>query len=213
MNKDDLLEIYKNARNEASDLNVEELLKAINNSKNDYLENKTLKIIAEEIVEEVFKLPAHAYTHEKKLMICDTLKIYRYVGAVNELRFGVFIKAYRAKEFTSLDPNVPARPIHSVPIVGTLLSVRFGEKGVYLSILKYRARNRLASIIYDNYTIFQVLTPDERLILSAYNMLETGNTSLPDDSDIDCSTVGNDYGDDGDNDTVTTFDTLDTSAT
>lgn len=203
MNKNELLEIYENARNEASDLNVDELLSAINNSKNDYLENKTLKMIAEEIAEEVFKLPEHAYSDEKKLMICDTLKIYRYISAVNELRIGVFVKAYRSKEFVNIDPDAELRPINSIPIVGTLLSIKFGEKGVYLSILKYRMRNRFANILYDNYTIFQVLTSDEQLILTAYNMLETGNNILPDDSDID----------DGDNDTITTFDTFDTSAT
>ena len=75
---DELQEIIKKAQKENSlfsTVDVEKLLDAIENKKNDYLENKSLQDIIDEVFNVLVLLPIDKYKVED---LCNRLSEYRY---------------------------------------------------------------------------------------------------------------------------------------
>tara|TARA_B100001093_G_scaffold443959_1_gene446634 strand:+ start:927 stop:1406 length:480 start_codon:yes stop_codon:yes gene_type:complete len=147
----DINELFKQAKNDPSllsNINIDELLNDTDDVKNDYLQNKTIDNIQEDVydsLEEVFKIDEDIVIH------MDKLRDYRVVDEVSELHNGKHIRWIR-KGTTKLTNG------------GIVVEVKFIENGI--NVLCKNAMHKFIKIKYDECIIFQKLTIDEQIILT-----------------------------------------------
>lgn len=147
----DINELFKQAKNDPSllsNINIDELLNDTDDVKNDYLQDKTIDNIQEDVydsLEEVFK------TDEDILVHVDKLRDYRLVDEVSELHNGKHIRWIR-RGTTKLTNG------------GIVVEVKFIENGI--NVLCKNAMHKFIKIKYDDCIIFQKLTIDEQIILT-----------------------------------------------
>ena len=95
----DIYEIFENAIKDPdllSPLDIDKLLQSLENEKNEYLANKTIKTIVEEVYDVIneFDIPK-----EQKLSYCQRLSDFRFVNNINELHKGKYIQYIRVANF------------------------------------------------------------------------------------------------------------------
>jgi hypothetical protein len=134
-----------------STLNMDEILKSIQNEKHDYLENKSLKTISAEIYHQLNVFP-------NVLELCDKLKEYFLVNELAEFRKSHHIRFIKKNGDNKLH------------VGGILLDINQGENGMYLSLLAFG--KRFIRVKIDDYIFFQKLTPDEKIIILSFDYLE-----------------------------------------
>jgi len=150
-------EILQNALNDPSlfsKLDINELLDNIENKKNDYLENKTMETISQDVFDVVSKI--QYISMEARRDICDRLVGYRYVDEIRELYKGKHVRWITRKG--------------ALTNGGIVVNINFTDGGT--NVLCKNAQNRFISYKFDECTTFQKLSADEQLILMVYSHLE-----------------------------------------
>ena len=155
-------EIFENAMKDPSlfsTLDIENLLDSIENTKNDYLENKTTESIAKEILYVIRELKT---SKEKQKELCEKLIGYRYVDEIHELHKGKYIRWIR----------IPTKQgdIPTLTNGGIVVNLKFMDNGV--QVVCKNAVNRFIQYKYDDCLTFQKLSTEEQLLLMAYDHLE-----------------------------------------
>jgi hypothetical protein len=167
--KIDINELFVNAMKDPtlfSTMDVEKLLESIENDKNDYLQNKSMKTITQEIYETVQKL---RLSQETKLEYCQKLIGYRLVDDVHELHVGKHVRWIResSKEKALTNGLAPAQVLTNGGIVTT---IKFLDNGT--QILCKSSGQRFIQFKFDECIIFQKMSLEEQLIMMAYDYLE-----------------------------------------
>ena len=162
--ENNIQDIFENAKKDSSllnTINIDELLNAIENDSTDYLENKTLHSISNEIFNTINTFEC---SEERKKDLCEKLIDYRLVNEIYELHKGKPIKAIKLNHSneTTYQPKIS--------IVGFALDIKFLDNGTHILCLNYA--RRLLQYKFDNYLTFQKLSDDERLILMAYEHIQ-----------------------------------------
>lgn len=193
--KIDISEIFKNALNDPelfSTLDIDNLLTSFENEKSDYLENKTIKSVAEEIYEKIneFDIPK-----ETKLSYCSKLNEYRFVNNIHELHKGKYVRYIRLpqnnikEKIDFFDDTDDDSDEESNEIIeqnkntgklmqgGIVINIQFTNYGIYITLLSkpsfyFRLR-------YDNFYFFQKLTMNEQLILMLWGTYGATDPTVP----------------------------------
>ena len=137
-------------------MDVEKLLKALENEENSKFLNLTTKRINEMKQEILSEL--HLSKEEIKDLM-QKLKEYAYVDEMNELRYGAFIRWIPIK-----DPD----NVHLTP-GGILCEINVTDNGVGLTCKNFA--RKYYRIKMDECLVFQKLTSQEQVLLSALDHL------------------------------------------
>jgi len=142
-----------------AEIDIEELLRSVNNEKHDYLENKTLDTILDENICAIktLKLP-----REETKNICNRLVGYRYVENLYELHKGKHIRWIRSDNKKLTNGAI-------------ILDVKFFDNGSH--ILCRNAQHRLFQVKFNDCMVFQKLSTGEQLILMAYEHMRAIDVS------------------------------------
>jgi hypothetical protein len=147
-----LLNDYKQDPSLESSLDMNEVLKAVENTKHDFLDNKTLDSISQEKMEVIQSLE----TPKKiKKEYFDKLAEYMFVDEIHELQRGKYIRWIR-----KINPGV-------ITNGGILVDIKFLDKGTYI-VIKPPSMPRFIQYKFDDCFTFQKLGYEEQLILTAY---------------------------------------------
>ena len=150
--------VYEDAMKDPSllsSLNVDELIDTLENDKNDYLENKTLKKITNEIYEVTKEIFSSTDVHKQ---ICLKLVGYRNVDELHELHKGKHIRWIR-------------RGTNKLTNGGIVVDIKFLDTGTH--ILCMNSMQKFIQYKFDDCISFQKLSQTEQLILMAYEYAET----------------------------------------
>lgn len=162
----DIENIFKNAKKDPellANIDIDELLNAIENETTDYLENKTLKGISHEIFTCLSKIGC---SQEMIQQYCEKLIGYRLVNELYELHKGKLVKTI--KIFDEKNPEIAPEP--SLKMQGKVCSIKFMNNGTYILCIGFP--KRYMQYKFDHHLTFQKLSDDEQLILMAYEQIE-----------------------------------------
>jgi hypothetical protein len=137
-----------------SNINIDELLKTLENDKHDYLENKTTDIITSEIYNKIKELN---FSIEKQDEFCNKLIGYRFIDELRELHKGKQIRWISMKNQNLLTNG------------GIVVNIKFLDNGTY--IVCKNAANKFMQFNFDDCIIFQKMSTEEQLILLAYDYI------------------------------------------
>ena len=150
MDIDAIFEKVKNDTSLFSQIDIEELLKNINDDKHDYLDNKTLSDILDENIKII-------RSNGLPLDLCNRLAGYRYVENLYELHKGKHIRWIRNDN----------KKLTNGAIV---MDVKFLDNGCH--ILCRNAQHKIFQVKFNESIIFQKLSIGEQLILMAYEHVQ-----------------------------------------
>jgi len=161
MDANELALMVRNAKKEQllyATVDVDNLLQSLEKESHEYLENKSFKTIAEDIINELRSL---SIREDEIPALCNKLNEYFIVKNIHEFRKSHFIR-YIKKGETKLYNG------------GILVNVYKSNKGdkeiTYVKLLIFG--NRFITIRLDDYVFFQKLTPDEKIILLSFDYIE-----------------------------------------
>jgi hypothetical protein len=163
--KIDVHEIFENALKDPelfSTLDIEQLLDSIENDKNDYLENKTMNLVTEDIFKLIINLKLQSKDVEE---ICQKLIGYRYVDEVHELHKGKHIRWIR-----HTNSKTPNNTKNCLTNGGIVMDIKFLDNGTH--VLCMNNMRRFIQYKFDECYTFQKLSTEEQLILMAYEHME-----------------------------------------
>jgi hypothetical protein len=153
----DIEEIFKKTSQDPSllsTIDIDKLLHTIEKKNNEFLENKTMKIVIQEIFEIINILHSNPETVEGT---CKKLAEYRYVDEIRELHKGKFVRWISKKSPTKLNNG------------GIVMDIKFNDNGIH--ILCKNSQNRFLQYKFDECFTFQKMTLEEQLILLSYEQL------------------------------------------
>jgi len=154
--------LMKNIREEQElikSFDVDELLQSIEKDGYEYLENKTFKIIAEENFKELQK---HSIPDTEIPLFCDKLTDFFLIKNKNDFRKSHQVR-YMKKGETKLRGE------------WRLANVFTNEKGIlYVGLI---IGKRYINVRYDDCIFFQKLTPEEKLILLSFDIIQDTETN------------------------------------
>jgi hypothetical protein len=141
-----------------STLDIENIIKSVNNVDVDYLGDRTLKDIAKEIYEAIqeFDLPKQTIS-----AYCGKLVEYRLVDAIYQLHKGKHVRWIRIA-------NSHASASYQLTNGGIVVDIRFLDNGTHIIC---KNKNRFIQYKFDDCITFQKLSQDEQLLLSCYDMV------------------------------------------
>jgi len=150
MDIDAIFEKVKKDTSLLAHIDVEELLKNINDDKHDYLDNKTLGDILDENIKAVksIGLPSAQLSE-----VCNRLAGYRYVENLYELHKGKHIRWIRNDNNKLTNGAI-------------VMDVKFLDNGTHITCMG--PGNRFIQYKFDDCITFQKLSTEEQLILMAY---------------------------------------------
>ena len=161
MNSFDINQIFQDVQSDNSllaDLDINVLLKTLDNDKTSYLENKTVDDFLKENMEIVKSIDG--INKDNVRSICDKLVSYRYVENLFDLHKGKHIRWIR---LNSADKKLTNG--------GMVMNITFLDNGTH--VLCRNSANKFIQIKFDDCVIFQKFTTNELLILLTYQyMLE-----------------------------------------
>jgi hypothetical protein len=169
-NKDndiDLEELFKNAQEDPelfSKINIESLLDALEKDSTDYLENKTLDIINQEIFNEIQSLHCSI---EKKKEICGKLIGYRLVNQIFELHRGKLVRTIKIMD-EKTNKYITDNPV--LRMHGVVMNTKFLDNGTHIVCMN--PSRKFSQYKFDSHLTFQKLSLDEQLILMAYEHID-----------------------------------------
>ena len=155
----EIQEIYEQALNDpslVSELDIQELLDAIEEDKYQNLQNKTMQSLNEDIFGVVNELEL---TNEEKKSICEKLIGYKYVSEIQEIENGKYIRWI--KEGSTKLTNG-----------GIVTGTKFYTNGSSQIVCLNNAR-RFNQVRLDTNEIFQKLTPEEQILLMANEYVQS----------------------------------------
>ena len=159
-----------------STLNIESLLKTIENVDTDYLGNRTLSDISSEIIE---CLKDINLSEDSIVEYCEKLKEYRAIDQIYQLHKGKHVRWIRIPSRlldSHIDPNKPNTLLNSKiprPILtngGIVVDIKFTNNGTQILC---KNKDRFVQYKFDDCLTFQRLTNDEQLLLSCYEITNT----------------------------------------
>lgn len=163
MNRFDVNKIYKEAKQDSSlfgSVDIERLLEVAEDERNDYLEDKTMKDIVDEVFDVISALPISKHQIKE---LCDKLTEYRYVDRICDLHKGKHVRWIR--KLNTKTQNDYKLTNGAVPV-----DVKFTDLGTNILCRNYV--NRFIEYKFDDCLTFQKLSPDEELILMAYQHIK-----------------------------------------
>jgi hypothetical protein len=139
-------------------MDVNKLLKALDDDSNEQLLNFTSKKITEMNLKVINELQLE---RNEALQIMKKLKDYRYVDELNDLKYGTYIRW------------VPLHNPDNIYITkGALFcEYKIKEDGVYLICKNFGYSNKHFQVKLDENLVFQKLTDQEQVLLSALDHL------------------------------------------
>jgi len=153
----DIEEIFKKMSQDPSllaTIDIDKLLNTIENKNNEFLENKTMKMVIQEIYEIINALHTNPETVEGT---CKKLAEYRHVDEIRELHKGKFVRWISKKTPTKVNNG------------GIVMDIKFNDNGIH--ILCKNSQNRFLQYKFDECFTFQKMTLEEQLILLSYEQL------------------------------------------
>ena len=135
-----------------SNIDIENLLSSLENDNTDYLENKTLSELANEVRNTFTNL-----SKETQDEYCDKLYEYRVVDELHELHKGKHVRWYRPDK-------------QQLTNGGIVVDVKFTDKGI--QILCMSSGRRFIQYKFDECITFQKMSMEEQLIVMAYQQTE-----------------------------------------
>jgi len=151
----DVRDIFEEAKRDPtlfSTMDIENILKAVEQEKNDYLHNKTMDNVTKDIFDCINVLPLSL---DKKEAFCEKLIGYRYVEDIHELFKGRHIRWIRKEQ-----QNI------FITTGGILVDVKFTKDGIQL--MCKNNRHQFIQYKFDDCFTFQKLSTEEQLLLIAY---------------------------------------------
>lgn len=143
-------------------MDVEKLMEALDNDNNESIISLTTK----KINEMNFRILKELHLgREVTIDYLKKLKGYRYIDEMNDLKYGAFIRW-----IPITDPNY--LPLH---YCGMICDIKIMENGVFIVCKNFMHRHYTFKM--DECLIFQKLTDQERVLLSALDHLDTNNLS------------------------------------
>jgi hypothetical protein len=138
-----------------STMDIENILKAVEHEKNDYLHNKTMENVIKDIFDCIDTLPISI---TQKELFCEKLIGYRYIEDIHELFKGRHIRWIRLQQ---KDPEKIF-----ITNGGILVDVKFTRDGIQL--MCKNNRHQFIQYKFDDCLTFQKLSTEEQLLLIAY---------------------------------------------
>lgn len=157
--KINLNDIFESAMRDPSlfsNIDIDRLLDSIESNKNDYLENKTMGDITNNIYDLLNQFP-------NCIDICNKLTGYRHVDEINELHKGKHVRWIRIS-----DQN------HHLTNGGIVVDIKFLDSGTH--VLCKNSMHRFVQYKFDDCITFQKMSVEEQLILMAYEHIDSTNT-------------------------------------
>jgi hypothetical protein len=155
MDANQIQELFENARRDPelfSTINIEKLLESIESEKNDYLDGKTMKDVTKEIYDII---QGFSIDDDIKKGFCNKLIGYRHVDELHELHKGKHVRWIRN---TISDPKLTNG--------GIVTDIKFLDNGTH--VLCMNSLRKFIQYKFDDCFTFQKLSPEEQLILMAY---------------------------------------------
>jgi hypothetical protein len=141
-------------------MDVNKLYKALDDENNENLLNFTTKKIVEMNLEIINELQLE---RKQALEIMKKLKGYKYVDELSDLKYGTYLR------WISINDPEPVN-IHLTK--GALFcDIKIKEEGVYIILKNYGYSNKHFQIKLDENLVFQRLTEQELVLLSALDHL------------------------------------------
>ena len=138
-----------------STLDVDELLSTLETNKNDYLENKTLNGITNDVYNAIHDMRIDNETQEQ---MCLKLVGYRLVEELHELHKGKHVRWIRHGSSNLTNG-------------GIVVDIKFLDNGTH--VLCMNSMKRFIQYKYDDCITFQKLSPTELFILMIYEHATT----------------------------------------
>ena len=161
----ELEKIYRDARLDPSlfsKIDSDELLKELQNKKNNYIENKTTKDMIEEIKQSIEDEFGDELDKDKQKIMIQKLIEYRHVDELDTLHIGKntrWIQKYKDEI--------------KVTNGGLLLNTIFTEDGINLVIKLWNGR--INKIRFDDCLVYQKMNFGEQLILMVSDYIKTNS--------------------------------------
>jgi len=149
-------QLFQDAQNDPSllsTIDINDLLNSLENKNNDYLIDKTLNDIQNEIIN-VFN--QNNFTKEKTKELCEKLADYRYVDEIYEIHKGKHVRWIKPSNSKLTNG-------------GIVVDVKFLDNGTH--VLCMNNQRRFIQYKFDDSLTFQKLSLEEQLILMAYEKL------------------------------------------
>jgi transcriptional accessory protein Tex/SPT6 len=155
-------DFFKNAMDDPSLLStvdIDHLLNSLENTKNDYLDDKNLNQLSDEIYQilETLHIPT-----EKQREYFSKLAGYRYVDEIHELHKGKHVRWVNRNNNGKLTNG------------GIIVDIKFLDTGI--QVLCMNSSRRFIQYKYDECLTFQKLLLEEQLILMAYEHTRNEST-------------------------------------
>ena len=147
----DVKDIFEQALKDptlTSNLDIEKLIESLDDERNEYLENKTMKDINADIFNKIKNLHIDLI---KKKEICEKLIGYHPIEEVYELHKGKHIRWIRNNKLTN---------------GGIIVNIKFTDNGT--QVLCMNSAKKFIQIKIDECIIFQKMSETEQLIIMAY---------------------------------------------
>jgi hypothetical protein len=140
-----------------STIDIDKLLDSVEENQNEYLENKSMEEIRQEINQNIYELNVE---NERKLSYSDKLIGYRLVDEIHELHKGKHVRWIRKTNETLTNG-------------GIVVDIKFTDNGT--QILCMGPKNRFIQYKFDECITFQKMSETEQLIIMAYDYAKNKN--------------------------------------
>ena len=168
MDNESIRQYIRESRNDPSllsTIDIDQLLDAAENTRNQYLENETLETISRDIFESLREHVPPAQIHD----IYSKLVGYRYIEEIYQLHRGKHVRWIR---FRSNGAPVPTKLTRG----GVAVDVKIQESGVNV-MCRMQPRQTFIQYKFDDCLTYQKLSEDELLILAASHALTKPETN------------------------------------
>lgn len=167
-NNIDIGELIENAKNDPSllsEIDVDALLDSLEDEHTEYLQNKTLESISNDIFKALYEIGCR---DEQLYSYCEKLIGYRLVNEVYELHKGKLVKTIKLFD-DNYKSVLPKLRMH-----GKVSNIKFMDNGTHVVCMMFSNgtyRNQYAQYKFDQNLTFQKLSDEEQLILMAYEYM------------------------------------------
>jgi hypothetical protein len=134
---------------------MDSILDSLENTSNDYLENKTFESIQKDIYNALAESTVPKYVIKT---CCEKLTEYRYVDEIRDVHKGKNVRWLR-------------HGTQKLTTGGIVVDIKFLDNGTH--VLVKNNMNRFIQYKFDECLTFQKLSTEEQLILMAYDYLDT----------------------------------------
>lgn len=132
-------------------IKTDDFVSAYDKDKNQYLENKTSKIIREEIIKSLGR---------ENERLAEKLSGYRFVDEVDQLHIGKF-----TRWIPRYENNL------KLAVGGFVTNIDYTDNGILLTVKTWH--NQVMKVIFDQCLLYQKLSPDEKLVLLAADYINS----------------------------------------